>query len=158
MSAAGQFVRRGQVVVPKGTVIGPGQISALTTIGKDKIKVFRRPVVAIICTGDELVSAGRPLRPGKTYNSNGPALVAEVTHHGGIAKVLGIARDNEDSVERKIQRGMIADTILISGGVSKRKTKGPSSRLGAVRIADTSRTLIFGQEAGGSSCSEGDEL
>lgn len=119
MFAVGQFVRRGQIVVPKGTVIGPGQISALTTIGKDKIKVFRRPVVAIICTGDELVSAGRPLQPGKTYDSNGPALVAQVTHHGGIAKVLGLARDTQASVEKKVRQGMSADTILISGGVSK---------------------------------------
>jgi molybdopterin molybdotransferase len=119
MFAAGQFVRKGQVVVTKGTVIGPGQISALTAIGKDNIKVFCRPVAAIICTGDELVSAGRPLRPGKVYNSNGPALVAQVAHHGGIARVLGIARDNQASVEKKIRQGMSADAILISGGVSK---------------------------------------
>ena len=119
MFAVGQMVQKGQVVVPKGTVIGPGQISALTTIGKREITVFRRPVLAIICTGDELVSTRLPLRPGKTYNSNGPALIAQVTHHGGVARVLGIARDNRASVEKKIRQGMSADAILISGGVSK---------------------------------------
>jgi molybdopterin molybdotransferase len=121
ISAAGHVVQRGTLVVPKGTVIGPGQISALTTIGKTKIKVFRRPVIAVISTGDELMAAGSPLKPGKSYNCNTPALVALIRHHGGIPKTIGIARDNQASLERKFARALelSADVIITSGGVSK---------------------------------------
>jgi molybdopterin molybdotransferase len=121
ISAAGHIVQKGTLVVPKGTVIGPSQISALTTIGKTKIKVFRRPVIAVISTGDELMAAGSPLKPGKSYNCNTPALIALIRHHGGIPKAVGIARDNRASLERKFTRALAlsADAIITSGGVSK---------------------------------------
>jgi molybdopterin molybdotransferase len=117
---AGSAVKRSALVVPKGTVIGPAQISALTAIGTTSLKVIRRPVVAVIATGDELVSTGKPLIPGRTYNSNTAALVALVTHYGGIPKVLGIARDRQESLRLKLSCGLAAaDAILTSGGVSK---------------------------------------
>ncbi len=116
---AGSVVKRKAIVVPKGTVIGPAQISALLSIGKTKIKVIRRPVIAVIATGDELVPSGKPLGRGKSYNCNTAALVAQITQHGGIPKVLGIARDNQQSLRKKILKGLAADAIISSGGVSK---------------------------------------
>ena len=115
---AGANVRRGSLVLSKGTVIGPAQISALITSGTDRVKVIRRPVIAVIATGDELVYPGTVLTPGKVFNSNAPAMAAMVAHYGGIPKLLGIARDNAASVLRKIRKGLEADAIITTGGVS----------------------------------------
>jgi molybdopterin molybdotransferase len=116
---AGSHVRKGTLILPKGTLIGPAQISALAAIGKKSLEVVRRPVIAVIATGDELVSLGNPLAPGKTYNCNTAAIASLVAHYGGIPKILGIARDSEAALISKIRRGMGSDVIITSGGVSK---------------------------------------
>ncbi|OPY00113.1 MAG: Molybdopterin molybdenumtransferase [Syntrophorhabdus sp. PtaB.Bin006] len=117
---AGSNVQAGFPVLPGGTLIGPTQISALASIGRGTVKVIRRPVIAVIATGDELVSVGKPLSPGKSYNSNTAAIASLVAHYGGIPKILGIARDRESSLLKKIREGAkIADAIITSGGVSK---------------------------------------
>ncbi len=116
---AGSNVKKGALIVQKGTVIGPTQISALASIGKAWIKVVRRPVVAIIATGDELIKPGRPLSRGKTYNSNTATISSLVSHYGGIPRILGIARDKEDAILSKIPTGVTADVVITSGGVSK---------------------------------------
>jgi len=116
---AGSNVRKGTLIVPEGTLIGPAQIAALASLGKKQIKAIRRPIVAIIATGDELVDFGKPLTPGKTYNCNTAAIASLVAHCGGIPKILGIARDKEDALISKIRKGMTADAIITSGGVSK---------------------------------------
>jgi molybdopterin molybdotransferase len=81
--------------------------------------VIRRPVAAIIATGDELINPGKPLAPGKTYSSNAVSIASLVAHYGGIPRILGIARDKEASIISKIRKGMAADAIITSGGVSK---------------------------------------
>jgi molybdopterin molybdotransferase len=116
---AGSTVRSGQLVVPRGISIGPAQLSVLAMIGRSSIKVFRRPTIAIISTGDELVGIRSRLRPGKSYDSNTAALAALVTHYGAVPRILGIARDNGWSLATKIHRGLAADAIITSGGVSK---------------------------------------
>jgi molybdopterin molybdotransferase len=115
---SGYFIRKGSMVVPRGIIIGPAQLAALIAIGKSRVKVIRRPVVAIITTGDELVKPGKPLPPGKTYDCNAEAIAALISHYGGIPRILGIARDNEKSVMSKMQKGMAADAIITTGGVS----------------------------------------
>jgi molybdopterin molybdotransferase len=115
----GYQISRGAIVLPAGVEIGPTQISSLANLGKMRIKVIRRPLVAIMTTGDELVQLGRPLKRGKVYNSNGLAMEALATHYGGVPQKLGITRDNEDSVLTKITQGMAADVIVTSGGVSQ---------------------------------------
>jgi molybdopterin molybdotransferase len=115
----GSVIPKGAILIPAGTVIGPAQLSALISIGKTEIKVHRRPVIAVLATGDELVASGKVLKHGKAYNSNTSALAALIRHHGGIPKILGIARDNRASLEGRILRGLTADAILSSGGVSK---------------------------------------
>jgi molybdopterin molybdotransferase len=114
----GSSVGKGTLILSKGTVIGPARISSLITCGTDRVKVIRRPVVAVIATGDELVDPGMPLRPGKAYNSNATAVAALVTHFGGIPMMLGIARDTEASTMAKLKKGLMADAIITSGGVS----------------------------------------
>jgi len=116
---AGSTIRKGSLIVSEGTLIGPAQVSALAAIGKTSIKVIRRPVVAIIATGDELISPGKPLAPGKTYNCNTAALASLVALYGCVPKILGIAQDKEAALTSKIRKGMKADAIITSGGVSK---------------------------------------
>ncbi|MBM9612872.1 molybdopterin molybdotransferase MoeA [Desulfobulbus rhabdoformis] len=115
----GSAIKEGDLLLAKGTLIAPHQISALASIGLTQVRVIRRPVIAIIPTGDELMQPGRPLTVGKVYNSNGPAIVAYVQQYGGIAKPLGIARDKEGSLEAKLERALDVDAIITSGGVSK---------------------------------------
>jgi molybdopterin molybdotransferase len=119
ISKKGASVRKGMLVISKGITIGAAQISVLATIGKTMVRVFRRPTIAVISSGDELLELGETLTPGKSYNCNEMAIATLVSHYGGIPKVLGIAHDNEKSVTDKIKRGMRADAIITSGGVSK---------------------------------------
>jgi molybdopterin molybdotransferase len=116
---AGDNIKKGALLLRKNTIIGPAQLSALAAIGEKTVRVFRRPEVAIITTGDELARDGAPLTPGKIYNSNEAAMRSLVTHYGGIPLVLGIARDNEKSLLAKIQKGLSADAVITTGGVSK---------------------------------------
>lgn len=115
----GSAIREGNLLLPKGTLIAPHHISTLASIGVTALKVIRRPVFAVIPTGDELSKPGQPLAPGNVYDSNGPAIVAYVQQHGGIARHFGIARDKEGALDAKIDRALHVDAIITSGGVSK---------------------------------------
>ena len=115
----GSTIKEGDLLLSKGTVIAPHHISALATVGIAKLQVIRRPVIAVIPTGDELIQPGRPLTVGKVYNCNGPAIAAYVQQYGGIAKQLGIARDKEGALAARFDRALDFDAIITSGGVSK---------------------------------------
>jgi molybdopterin molybdotransferase len=115
---AGESVRKGDLVISSGTIIRPSEIGVLSSIGKVRVKVVRRPVVAILATGDELTTPGDPLADGKIYNSNTYSLAAQVVREGGIPRILGIALDNEPSVLAKINQAMDADLLITIGGVS----------------------------------------
>jgi molybdopterin molybdotransferase len=116
---AGFNAAMGSRVLTRGTVIGPAQLSALATLGKTRVRVIRRPVVAIITTGDELVELGYRLSPAQVYNSNASAVAALVAHFGGVPRVLGTAKDRESSLSSKLRQAGWADAIITTGGVSK---------------------------------------
>ncbi len=80
--------------------------------------VVRRPVMAILATGDELVALNQPLPPGKIYNSNTYSVAALAQRYGGIPKILGIALDSEDSLVAGLRQGLDADMLITTGGVS----------------------------------------
>ncbi len=115
---AGEDVQAGQVVLPKGTVLRPQEIGVLASLGCTEISVIRRPQIAILATGDELVELGNPLTPGKIYNSNTYSIAAQVLKYGGIPVVLGIGEDNREALSEKIAQAMDSDMLLTSGGVS----------------------------------------
>jgi molybdopterin molybdotransferase len=119
INKAGREMVKGTLVLAKGRSIGPAQLSALISAGKSTAKVFRRPTVAVLSTGDELINAGEKSVPGKTFNSNGPAVAALIRHYGGVARTLGTASDSEESLASRISMGIDADAIMISGGVSR---------------------------------------
>ncbi len=116
---AGQDVRKGTRVLSGGVTLRPSEIGVLASLGFDKAKVIRRPVVAVLSTGDELLGAGDPYALGKIYDSNSYSVAASVLRYGGIPKLLGIARDNLDSMNAKLLEGLESDMLITSAGVSK---------------------------------------
>lgn len=115
---AGEDIARGQLVLKRGTPLRPQEIGVLASVGRAKAWVIRRPVVAIIATGDELVEVDQPLPEGKIYNSNSFSIAAQVLRCGGIPLVLGIARDRVAEIEGKIEEALSSDLLITSGGVS----------------------------------------
>jgi molybdopterin molybdotransferase len=115
---AGEDVKKGDLVLEKGDLIGPAEVGMLAALGHALVRVARRPEVAVIATGDEIVEPGRKTRPGQIRNSNGHALRALALEAGAKAVYLGIARDKNSSLKLKIQKARKADILVLSGGVS----------------------------------------
>jgi molybdopterin molybdotransferase len=114
----GGDVRSGQVVVARGTRLGPAQVGALAAAGLGRITCARRPEVAVLTTGTELRSPGRPLGPGEVYEANGVLLAAALAAAGGVVDVLPVVADDEGSHRAALERGLDADVLVTSGGVS----------------------------------------
>lgn len=115
---AGEDVARGDLILRRGTVIRPAEAGVLAALGRATAPVIRRPVIALLSTGDELLEPGEPAQPGKIYNSNTTSLAAQILRYGGIPKILGIARDQAGHLADKIREGLTADLLVTSAGVS----------------------------------------
>ena len=115
----GEDIAKGDLILKKGKVLRPQEIGVLASLGRSTVLVIRRPIVAILATGDELIGVDQPLAPGKIHNSNSYTIAAEVSRYGGIPKILGIGRDSVRSLTEKINKGLDADMLITSGGVSK---------------------------------------
>ncbi|MCH8817418.1 MAG: molybdopterin molybdotransferase MoeA [Chloroflexi bacterium] len=116
---AGEDVEQGSTVLDTGTVLRAAELGVAASLGMATVPVIRRPVVAVLATGDELLEPGEPHRPGKIYNSNNFSVAASVKTCGGIPSVIGVARDTESSVEEALERALDADLIITTAGVSK---------------------------------------
>ena len=116
---AGQDVRKGERVLQAGTMLRPSEIGVLASLGYNSVSVSRRPVVTILATGNELLEPGEPYRPGMIYNSNTYSIAASVLRYGGVPKLIGIARDNLDSMNASLRDGLDSDMLVTSAGVSK---------------------------------------
>jgi molybdopterin molybdotransferase len=124
-STAGQHIRprggdvgAGDVVVEPGTILGSVQIGALAAAGVPTLVCSTRPRVAILATGNELRSPGEALGPGQIYESNRRMIASALHGSGGEVDVLPVAADDEDSHRAAIERGLQADVLVTSGGVS----------------------------------------
>ena len=126
-AAAGQFIAfagsdlaRGEPVLRAGQVLTSREIGMLVAVGCAAVEVWRRPRVAIISTGDEIVAPGEAIRPGAVYDSNAAILTAAVEEAGGSAKPLGIGPDDEIVLSRLVDEGLAtSDMVILSGGTSK---------------------------------------
>ena len=117
---AGSDLARGETVLRAGQVLTSREIGMLAAVGTAAVEVWRRPCVAIISTGDEIVAPGEPIRPGAVYDSNAAIIAAAVEEAGGIPKPLGIGPDDEVVLSRLVDEGLAgADMVVLSGGTSK---------------------------------------
>ncbi|HME29917.1 MAG TPA: molybdopterin biosynthesis protein [Pseudolabrys sp.] len=120
VSHAGSDIARGETLLRRGTRIGAREIGMLAACGLDRIEVVRRPRVAVISTGDELVEPGRPLRPAGVYDSNGAIIAAAVAEAGGEPILYGSLRDDAAVLEKTAREALAAsDMVVLSGGTSK---------------------------------------
>ena len=108
----------GQKLFDAGHCIRPSDVGLLAEVGVSQARVGGLPTIAVLPTGDELVSCDQTPGPGQIRNSNGPLLLAMLTSSGIIGTDLGIGRDNEDDLTTKIKLGLQHDVLILSGGVS----------------------------------------
>lgn len=116
---AGTDVGRGETVLRAGQLLTSREIGVLAAVGFAEVPVFRRPKVAVISTGDEIVQPGDPLPPGGVYDSNGAILAAAVEELGCEAVRLGSLPDQLEAQRKALIRGLECDAVLFSGGTSK---------------------------------------
>ena len=116
---AGEDVVRGALVLREGTELHAAQIGVLASLGRQTVRVYRRPVVALLSTGDELLALGQTHTEGKIYDSNAYSIAALVAEAGGVPRSLGIARDTVEDLTAKVHAGLDADLLITSAGVSR---------------------------------------
>ena len=116
----GEDIEAGQTVLAPGHILRPQEVGVLASLGVAEVSVIRRPKVAILATGDELLPVDQPLRLGKIRNSNGYTQAAQILALGAEPIQLGIAGDTETAVRNKLQAGLAAnvDLFISSAGVS----------------------------------------
>ena len=118
ISFKGESAKKGNLLLKKGNRVSSGVVSLLATLGIVKINVYRRPRVAILVTGNELLDVKEKLRPGKIRSANQYGLFSQIKEAGGAPVMLGIARDNLRETRKKILQGLRYDCFIVSGGVS----------------------------------------
>jgi molybdopterin molybdotransferase len=117
----GSEARKGQVLLEPGTRLGYSETAAVASVGKTDVAVFRRPVVAILSTGDEVVEISEQPGPSQIRNSNSYSLAVQVQQAGGEPQLVGIARDEMSNLRTLIAKGLHSDLLLLTGGVSMGK-------------------------------------
>ena len=135
---AGVDIGKGKPLLRKGTRLTFKETALLSAVGMAEVPVFRRPKVAVISTGSEIIPPGDALTPGKSYDINGRAITDAVRELGGEAVFLGIARDDRESLKALIEKGLeCCDIVLLSGGASggvRDLTSSIVEELGEVKI------------------------
>ncbi|QUG41511.1 molybdopterin molybdotransferase MoeA [Psychrobacillus sp. INOP01] len=119
VSLQGEDSKKGETLIPAGTFIHPGTIALLATFGYAKVKVRKKPVVGILCTGTELLTVEDELEPGKIRNSNGPMIEAQLKRRGIESRYYGILSDDLDSCYQLVKTALEeTDCVITTGGVS----------------------------------------
>ncbi|KWV59253.1 molybdopterin biosynthesis protein MoeA [Bradyrhizobium macuxiense] len=120
VSYAGSDIARGEALLRAGTIIGSREIGMLAACGIAEVQVARRPRVAILSTGDELVQPGETLRAAAIYDTNGAIVTAAIAENGGDARFLGAIADDEAALEAAMRKALAeSDMLVLSGGTSK---------------------------------------
>ena len=117
---SGTDITSGETVLRRGHPLTSRDTGVLAAIGVATVDVWRKPVVAILSTGDEIIRPGEPMQPSKVYDSNSQVLADAVRELGGDARRLGIAPDDIDALRERLHSALeFADVVLLSGGTSK---------------------------------------
>ena len=153
INGIGSEARKGDPVLRAGIRLSYPEVAMLAAVGAVQVPVFQKPVVAIIATGDEVVEPHEDPQPHQIRNSNAHSLAAQVRLAGGEPDILPIARDSSEATAELIERGLNADLLLLSGGVSAGKydlVEQVLGHLGAQFFIDRvmiqpGQPLVFGQ-------------
>jgi putative molybdopterin biosynthesis protein len=120
ISFAGTDITAGETVLRQGTLLTSRDTGVLAAIGVAKVNVWRKPIVAILSTGDEIIAPGEPMQPAKVYDSNAQVLGDAVQELGGAPMRLGITHDDVAALRERLRHALeVADVVLLSGGTSK---------------------------------------
>ena len=120
VSFAGTDITAGETVLRRGTILSSRDTGVLAAIGVADVEVWRKPIVAILSTGDEIIAPGQPMQPARIYDSNAQILADAVREIGGEPRRLGIVADDIDALRAKVHEALeFADVVLLSGGTSK---------------------------------------
>jgi len=120
VSFAGTDITAGETVLRRGQILTSRDTGVLAAIGVDVVDVWRKPIVAILSTGDEIIPPGQPMQPARIYDSNAQVLADAVRELGGEPRRLGITADDADALRAKVREALeVADIVLLSGGTSK---------------------------------------
>ncbi|ABF43646.1 molybdopterin molybdochelatase [Candidatus Koribacter versatilis Ellin345] len=148
----GAEARAGDLLLEARERLNPAAIAIAASVGKASLAVFRRPVAAILATGDELVEVGENPLPAQIRNSNGYSIAAQVRRAGGDPMVLPIVRDHEDAIRSAVSSAKSADLLILSGGVSMGKydlveqvlaSEGAQFRMTGAKI-QPGKPIVFG--------------
>jgi molybdopterin molybdotransferase len=131
----GEDIAPGELAIAAGARLGWGEIGLAAALGFVTVRVTRRPVVAIVATGDELVDMHTPPGPGQVVDSSAHALMVQIAEAGGIPRYLGIARDDAGAVRAMVERALACDVVLTTGGVSAGDHDHVRAALGAAGVA-----------------------
>jgi molybdenum cofactor synthesis domain-containing protein len=119
ISYKGEDVKQGEIILTRGTPLLPQDVGILSALGYRQIKVVRRPKIAILSTGNELIDSGERVDLGKIIDTNRPILISMVTDLGGEPIDLGIAKDELEDIKTRVAYGLtVSDMVLVSGGTS----------------------------------------
>jgi molybdopterin molybdotransferase len=151
----GSEVRAGEPVIEGGRALDPSTLAVLAAVGAARVRVGRRPRVAVLVTGDELVGVGETPVPGQIRNSNGPAVLAQARLAGGAVRSLGVVPDDPSRIAAAVEDGLRDDVLVLSGGVSagafdlvEAALEGQGVRLLFTRVAiKPGAPLVFGMRA-----------
>ena len=120
VSYAGSDIARGETLLRRGTRVSAREIGMLAACGLDRVDVVRRPKVAVLSTGDELVEPGQPLKPAGVFDSNGAIIAAAIAEAGGEPSLFGAFPDNATALEKAVREALAScDMVVLSGGTSK---------------------------------------
>jgi len=125
---AGEDVKAGEALLEPGVRLGPAELGILAALGCDELVVYKRPRVAVVTTGDELVPAGGRLAPGGVHDSGAIVIPALVGRAGGEVDSIAHARDSAVAIEQALERALAADVVVVCGGMSV----GEHDHVGAV--------------------------
>ena len=120
VSFAGTDITAGETVLRRGQILTSRDTGVLAAVGIDAVDVWRKPIVAILSTGSEIIAPGTPMEPARIYDSNGQVLADAVRELGGEPRRLGITPDDLDALRARLREALSdADVVLLSGGTSK---------------------------------------
>jgi len=114
----GEDIKKGEVVLKRGTYLNPPKIGVLAALGIDKVKVYKKPKIAVLPSGSELIVPGQEMEPGKIYDVNTYTISSVIRENGGEPVIFPFVQDDVEDIEKKLKEALKYDMVVFSGGSS----------------------------------------